>query len=332
MFTFEYNKDYGQCLYFNKKDYGQCLYFNKKDYGQCFLKSKKKYMFTPKDIKSAVKSGDKVELECILSSNIFKERAALFEAIDVGQYEIFSMLFQKNSQKNSQSDIAEFSSNLLDRAAASVGNPEIFRCLLDKASTLRFDINMKTIGGRTLLMIAAFRGNSDICSILLEKGAEIDLLDRNDESALYHAVENGHLEVCQLLLHNGAKYSPDLFERAIIKGYPKICSFLLDEGIAEISLPSYNILESSFGLAVYCGHLEICEILFAHGVSLDYQDYRGDTFLHLACREKKLEIAKFIVERMKSEIALSLNCDGESVIQVWGGIFYSSRADQDIED
>lgn len=282
-------------------------------------------MSTPKVIKLVVKSGDKEKLESILSSNpsIFMKHAAFFEAIEVGQYEIFSMLFQKHER-------VKISSDLLSHAIVG-GNPEIFRCLLDKASTRSFDINMKNDHSRTLLMIAASTGNTAICSIILKKGAEINLVDKYDESALYNAIEKGHLETCKFLLRNGANFTLNLFERAIIKGHSKICSFLLDEGIAQISLSDY-IRDTSLGLAVIYGHLEICKLLFAHGASLNYQDNMRETFMHLACREKKLEIAKFIFEQMSTEIAISLNCYEHSAIQVWGAPFYSNQADQCLED
>ena len=282
-------------------------------------------MYTHRAIATAVKSGNQDEIKRILSSNpsIFMKEAAFFEAIDVGQYEIFSMLFRKHER-------VEISSELLARAIVG-GNPEIFRCLLNKASTRSFDINIHIDYSHTLLMIAAFKGNTAICSILLEKGAEINLSNRSNKTALYNAIEKGHLETCQLLLRNNANFTPNLFERAIINGHPKICSFLLDEGIAQISL-SNNIRETSFGLAIIQGHLEICELLFAHGASLDYQDHMHETFLHLACREKKLEIAKFIFEQMSNEIALSVNKYEQSAIQVWGASCYSNQSDQYIED
>jgi ankyrin repeat protein len=269
-------------------------------------------MSTP-DIESVVKSNDKEKLERILLSNttnVFLAHTAFYEAVVSGQYEIFSMLFQKISKTD------KFGFDILSHAIVG-GNPEIFRCLLTKASTRSFDINMTNKDDSTLLMIAAYTGNMAICSILLENGAKINLENKYFESALYNAIEKDHLETCKFLLRNGAVFSPNLFERAIIKGHTKICSFLLDEGIAQISLSNY-IGETSFGVAIGYGHLEICELLFAHGASLDYQDHMHETFLHLACREKKLEIAKFIFENMSTEIATSLNNKEQSAIQVWG--------------
>ena len=149
-------------------------------------------MPTPKVIKLVVKSGDKEELERILLSNtsVFLEHSAFFEAINVGQYEIFLMLFQKISKT------VKFGLDILSHAIVG-GNPEIFRCLLDKASTQSFDINMKNDHRSTLLMIAASAGNTAICSIILEKGAEINLVNRYDETALYNSIEKGHLETCK---------------------------------------------------------------------------------------------------------------------------------------
>ena len=41
---------------------------------------------------------------------------------------------------------------------------------------------------------------------------------------------------------------------------------------------------------------------------------RGDTALHCACREKKLEVAKWLLEQMNSEAALALNKVRDSLL------------------
>jgi ankyrin repeat protein len=280
------------------------------------------------DIFEAIKLGDKDRLLQLLGQNSYKKNIALRRALKEDQFEIFYHLFEMNKIFQIDDPI-----ELLFQAA-SFGSTKIFRYLLDKASTWHFHIDIKPFHDATLLIKAAAKGHCEICYLILEKGANIDLGDQNNKTALYHAVINGHFEVCRLLHSKGANFDdngPYLLERAIINGHSEICSFLLEHGIAKISLTEY-ISASSFGLGIIYGHLEICQILLEHGQMIDYKDPMQETFLHLACREKQLEIAKYIFEQMSPEIALSLNAYEHSAIQVWGQRDYTRLIDQDKKD
>uniref|UniRef100_A0A183C0H3 ANK_REP_REGION domain-containing protein n=1 Tax=Globodera pallida TaxID=36090 RepID=A0A183C0H3_GLOPA len=53
---------------------------------------------------------------------------------------------------------------------------------------------------RTLIL----HGKSNVVRYLLSKGARVDRTDIQGFSPLYHAVKEGHLEVCNLLVAKGA--------------------------------------------------------------------------------------------------------------------------------
>jgi len=48
------------------------------------------------------------------------------------------------------------------------------------------------------------KGTLDICQLLLSNGADPNLKDSEEKTALYYASEKGTLVICQLVLSNGA--------------------------------------------------------------------------------------------------------------------------------
>ena len=66
------------------------------------------------------------------------------------------------------------------------------------------DLNIADNAGNTPLQIASLEGFVDIVGFLLSKSCEVDSKNIDKDTPLIDAVENGHLEVVQLLLGHGA--------------------------------------------------------------------------------------------------------------------------------
>ena len=61
------------------------------------------------------------------------------------------------------------------------------------------------VKGDTPLMISSMmKGNFDIVKLLLDRGADTNLQNREDYTALIRAGWNGHIEIVRLLLDRGA--------------------------------------------------------------------------------------------------------------------------------
>jgi uncharacterized protein len=120
------------------------------------------------------------------------------------------------------------------------------------------------------LIRAAEHGRVYIVGILLEGGgAEVDVRDQTNGTALIAACYNGHLEVVLQLL--AGKANPDLQDEgghtALIfscdKGHMDICVSLINAGAAlDIQDCRGN---SGLIMAAYIGHIDVCHLLVERG-------------------------------------------------------------------
>uniref|UniRef100_A0A493TSD4 Tetratricopeptide repeat, ankyrin repeat and coiled-coil containing 2 n=1 Tax=Anas platyrhynchos platyrhynchos TaxID=8840 RepID=A0A493TSD4_ANAPP len=95
-------------------------------------------------------------------------------------------------------------------AAASMGYTEIVSYLLDlpekdEEEVERAQINsFDSLWGETALTAAAGRGKLDVCRLLLEQGAAVAQPNRRGVVPLFSAVRQGHWQIVDLLLTHGA--------------------------------------------------------------------------------------------------------------------------------
>lgn len=61
------------------------------------------------------------------------------------------------------------------------------------------DLNLKTDGGWTPLMFAVSHGNAEIVRILVEAGADVWLLNRQNEDVFHLAQKKGFLDILEIL-------------------------------------------------------------------------------------------------------------------------------------
>ena len=129
---------------------------------------------------------------------------------------------------------------------------EILSCLILKG----LDVNACESDGRSPLMIASVRGKVNSVAFLLEHGANVNLQNKNGETALYYAVSgyNGSCEVFRCLIENGADVNVCLTNDK--------CTPLMQ--------------------ACDYGQVYTATCLIDYGATLDLQDKNGDTALHHA--------------------------------------------------
>uniref|UniRef100_A0A673H091 Protein TANC2-like n=1 Tax=Sinocyclocheilus rhinocerous TaxID=307959 RepID=A0A673H091_9TELE len=156
-------------------------------------------------------------------------------------------------------------------AAASMGYTELVSYLLDlpekdEEEEERAQINnFDTLWGETALTAAAGRGKLDVCRLLLEQGAAVAQPNRRGIVPLFSAVRQGHWQIVDLLLNHGA-----------------------DVNMADKQGRTPLMMAASEG------HLGTAEFLLAQGASLSLMDKEGLTALSWACHLNNLQNGMFM--------------------------------------
>ncbi|KAI8787368.1 ankyrin-3 [Biomphalaria glabrata] len=89
--------------------------------------------------------------------------------------------------------------------AAGNGHTSVVSLLLSKST---YQIHTKDKRGRTALLRAAANGHLEMCALLIGQGADINTSDKNGFTALHFASSAGYLNVVKLLVESGA--SPNI--------------------------------------------------------------------------------------------------------------------------
>jgi len=137
--------------------------------------------------------------------------------------------------------------------------------VIDTASVR--EVNLQDKNGNTALMWAAHCGNHKIVEALIDQGAWVNAQNHCGETALYLTCASGDEKSAYLLMESGA--DPHL---ATMEG----------------STPMH--------IAAAKGHLDCIKLLAGWKAWINASDEEGDTPLHYAVRESQLKAAKLLVE------------------------------------
>ncbi|XP_063156497.1 protein TANC2 [Candoia aspera] len=191
-------------------------------------------------------------------------------------------------------------------AAASMGYTEIVSYLLDlpekdEEEVERAQINsFDSLWGETALTAAAGRGKLDVCRLLLEQGAAVAQPNRRGIVPLFSAVRQGHWQIVDLLLTHGAdvnmadKQGRTPLMMAASEGHLGTVEFLLGQG-SSISLMDKEGL-TALSWACLKGHLSVVRVLVESGAATDHADKNGRTPLDLAAFYGDAEVVQFLVD------------------------------------
>ncbi|KAM6951756.1 protein TANC2 [Aplochiton taeniatus] len=192
-------------------------------------------------------------------------------------------------------------------AAASMGYTEIVSYLLDLPEKDEEEVeraqinNFDTLWGETALTAASGRGKLEVCRLLLEQGAAVAQPNRRGIVPLFNAVRQGHWQIVDLLLTHGAdvnladKQGRTPLMMAASEGHLGTVEFLLAQGA---SLPLMD-KEGLTALSWAClkGHLPVVRCLVERGAATDHADKNGRTPLDLAAFYGDSEVVQFLVDQ-----------------------------------
>ncbi|XP_056285820.1 protein TANC2 isoform X2 [Pseudoliparis swirei] len=191
-------------------------------------------------------------------------------------------------------------------AAASMGYTEIVSYLLDLPEKDEEEVeraqinNFDTLWGETALTAASGRGKLEVCRLLLEQGAAVAQPNRRGIVPLFSAVRQGHWQIVDLLLTHGAdvnladKQGRTPLMMAASEGHLGTVEFLLAQG-ASLSLMDKEGL-TALSWACLKGHLTVVRYLVESGAATDHADKNGRTPLDLAAFYGDSEVVQFLVD------------------------------------
>lgn len=159
-----------------------------------------------------------------------------------------TVLHIHHSNAASKQQIAQQSLSKKLHQAIEGNNIDLIKELLSRG----VDVNNKEhTTGKTPLHMAAKKGNLAIAHILLEAGANHDLRDNANESALHKAVNGGHFDIVGLLIHHKAKFNalslhgktPVMYAKQKLKACVAQESYLAQLPRTSYATPSMNSLK-----------------------------------------------------------------------------------------
>ncbi|XP_037610784.1 protein TANC2 isoform X12 [Sebastes umbrosus] len=221
----------------------------------------------------------------------------------------WSMGTQQQQSPQTQQQVAFTKSHAVQQAliaAASMGYTEIVSYLLDLPEKDEEEVeraqinNFDTLWGETALTAASGRGKLEVCRLLLEQGAAVAQPNRRGIVPLFSAVRQGHWQIVDLLLTHGAdvnladKQGRTPLMMAASEGHLGTVEFLLAQG-ASLSLMDKEGL-TALSWACLKGHLPVVRCLVESGAATDHADKNGRTPLDLAAFYGDSEVVQFLVD------------------------------------
>uniref|UniRef100_A0A8C7DWL7 E3 ubiquitin-protein ligase MIB1 n=1 Tax=Naja naja TaxID=35670 RepID=A0A8C7DWL7_NAJNA len=174
--------------------------------------------------------------------------------------------------------------------AVNKGHLQVVKTLLDFGC----HPSLQDSEGDTPLHDAISKKRDDILAVLLEAGADVTITNNNGFNALHHAALRGNPSAMRVLLSKLPR--PWIVDEkkddgytalhlAALNNHVEVAELLVHQGTANLDIQNVN-QQTALHLAVERQHTQI--LLVRAGAKLDIQDKDGDTPLHEALRHHTL--------------------------------------------
>ncbi|XP_046550663.1 putative ankyrin repeat protein RF_0381 [Haliotis rubra] len=177
-----------------------------------------------------------------------------------GYWEVFHFLLLKEASLSVRPDSGE---NILHVACIG-GNLKIVKYVLKQNTE---DINSRGTEGMTPAMRAACCGHKDVFDLLVKKGADLSLVDSNENNILHMACAGGNKELIK---------------------------YVIAKDIVDINSRSKQGTTPVIGAALI-GYKELLHLLSINGADMATTDETGSSILHLALLQHEGETARYII-------------------------------------
>ncbi len=185
------------------------------------------------------------------------------------------------------------------------------------------DIRSKIVYGNTALHLASGRGHSGLIRLLLEKGAQIDITDSAERSALDFAQANSHFQAVHMLLQHmttaddGLDDFPSTVQLAAITGRLGVLQWLVDSGhdVDERSVRGWSPIHS----AAYLGDHVTVYRLKGMRANLNARSLDGVSPLLVATCGNSKRVVDILLESHADVNETTIEGTSPLLIAVWIG-------------
>ena len=205
----------------------------------------------------------------------------LFSAAETGNLELAEMLIKYTADVNA---FSQFFGTALHRAVY-MGHPEVSKYLLEHGANVTAQNSTGTV-----LHTAALMGRPNLARLLIEYGADVNCVNAMGITPLYYAISTGKdrsSELSMLFINKGAdanamdKDGNSVLMMAVQQGYPDIVKELIGEG-ADKTIRDINTKQSLLHSAAIYGYGDVATILIQSGLDVNARDSDGKTPLYYA--------------------------------------------------
>ena len=181
---------------------------------------------------------------------------------------------------------------------------------------------------------AAKEGRLDICSLIVQNvedknprllsGRKRKHSPKNSwipshnvmrgQTPLHSAAQNGHLEVCRLIMNNVIDRNPKdqrgvtPLHLAAYGGHLEVCRHIMESNrdfCEPLKNPKDRWGQTPLHRAADSGHLEVCLLIFEYVQDKNPRDTQGYTPLHIAAERGHLEICRLITSYVEEKHPLT---------------------------
>ena len=190
-----------------------------------------------------------------------------------------------------------------------------YKQIVQQVKTLKSNVNYQRRNGQTALMYAIYRNNLKIAKYLCENGADKNLVDEINNTALMHAIYMCP-EIAMYLIMNGAdiniKNSKDetAIHFASMMGNMSIIQMLIERG-GDINV--YNINKHTpIMMASGNKYFKCVKYLINNGADINVYDFNYDNLLHGCIFHNTYDILLLLLNNNKLTIINDKNQYNES--------------------